>query len=99
MLRIADREFSLEFYSIIFTMIPRELERFFWDVDPAALDLGRHKTYIVERLLEFGDEPAIRWLFQTYSQEEIFSVLRASRSLSPKSRNFWNLRMNGSVDV
>jgi hypothetical protein len=67
--------------------------RFFWDVDPASLDIRRHKTFIIERLLEFGDERSVRWLFSTYSKDEILLVLRASRSLSAKSRYFWRLRL------
>ncbi|MDP2914490.1 MAG: hypothetical protein Q8O91_03450 [Candidatus Aminicenantes bacterium] len=75
-------------------MIAKELGRFFWDVDPGSLDPSRHKTYIIERLLELGDETAVRWLFGTYHKKDIIAVLRASRSLSPKSRNFWRIRLD-----
>ena len=81
------------FYVIIKSMIIKELGRFFWDVDPQSLDLERHKTYIIERLLELGDEAAVRWLFANYEKGDIRAVLRASRSLTPKSRNFWLLRL------
>jgi hypothetical protein len=77
-------------------MIPDEARRFFWDVDPAGLDHVRHKAYIIERLLELGDEKAVGWLFSTYSREEISSVLDSSRSLSMKSRNFWRPRLASS---
>jgi len=80
-------------------MMAKDLNRFFWDVDPDSLDLGRHKAYIIERILEFGDERAIRWLFASYPRDEIVTVLSASRSLSPKSRNFWRLRLDESVHV
>jgi hypothetical protein len=75
-------------------MIAKESGRFFWDVDPGFLDLDRHKTFIIERLLELGDETAIRWLFATYHKKDIVAVFRASRSLSPKSRNFWRIRLD-----
>jgi hypothetical protein len=77
-------------------MVPGDLKRFFWDVDPAGLDLMRHKAYIIERLLEFGDEKAVRWLFNAFSRDDIAAVLESSRSLSLKSRNFWRLRFSGS---
>jgi len=75
-------------------MIIKELGRFFWDVEPQSLDLERHKTYIIERLLELGDEAAVRWLFATYPKDDIRAVLRASRSLTSKSRNFWWIRLS-----
>ena len=73
-------------------MVPAELGRFFWDVDPAGLDPLRHKSFIIERILEFGDEKAVRWLFDAFSRDDIAAILESSRSLSMKSRNFWQLR-------
>lgn len=80
-------------------MLSREIWRFFWDVDPARLDPKRHKAYIVERLLEFGDEKAVRWLFEEYTRDDVAAVLVSSRALSLKSRNFWRLRLAGSAYV
>jgi hypothetical protein len=80
-------------------MIPAESRRFFWDVDPAKLDLSRHKSYIIERLLEFGDDEAVSWLFRAYRRDEIAAILESSRFLSTKSRGFWRLRLNGSPHV
>jgi len=80
-------------------MVSSEIRRFFWDVDPAGLDPKRHKAYIIERLLEFGDEKAVRWLFEQYPRDDVAAVLESSRSLSNKSRNFWRLRLAGSAHV
>jgi hypothetical protein len=80
-------------------MISGELRRFFWDVDPAGLDPARHKAYIIERLLEFGDEKAAQWLFEHYTRDDVAAILESSRSLSLKSRNFWRLRLIGSTHV
>jgi hypothetical protein len=78
-------------------MVPMELRRFFWDVDPAGLDPSRHKAYIIERILEFGDEKAVRWLFEAYTRDDVAAILGSSRSLSMKSRNFWRIRLTGST--
>ncbi|MCX6559423.1 MAG: hypothetical protein NTZ26_02805 [Candidatus Aminicenantes bacterium] len=80
-------------------MVPGDLKRFFWDVDPAGLDLSRHKVYIIERLLEFGDGKAVRWLFENYTRDDIAAILESSRSLSLKSRKFWQLRLTGTAHV
>lgn len=66
----------------------------FWDTDTASLDIQRHSRYIIERVLEYGDETAVRWLFEHYPKNIIASVARKSRRLSPKSKNYWNLKLS-----
>lgn len=70
-------------------MIARTLRKYFWDVNPSTLDLESHKQYIIERILDLGDEAAISWLRQKYSADDILAVAGDSRRLSPKSKNFW----------
>jgi len=77
-------------------MIEKSLHSFFWDADPSQLDIRKNKSYIIERLLELGDERAVQWLFSTYSLKEIRRVLDNSRSLSPKSRQFWEIMLETS---
>lgn len=72
-------------------MIDKNLYPFFWDIDPTHLDIRKYKDYIIERLLELGDEKAVQWLFINYSEKEIRKVLHNSRSLSAKSRRFWEI--------
>jgi hypothetical protein len=68
--------------------IPRA---FFWDIDPARLDLQENKGYIIERILELGDDKAVRWLFENYSRNDIRKVLAASQRISRKSSQYWSL--------
>ncbi len=71
---------------------PQEaLKPFFWETDLERIDIRRHKTFIIERLLEFGDKPAVQWLFTTYSLSEIKGTLKKSRNISSKSRNYWDI--------
>jgi len=72
-------------------MIPRHLRPFFWDVDVTAFDPHCYPEYTIARLLEFGDAPAIAWLREAFSEEEIRRVVRAERRLSRKSATFWAL--------
>jgi hypothetical protein len=44
-----------------------------------------------ERMLELGDDKAVKWLFSTYSRAEIKEVLATSRRISRKSANYWSL--------
>lgn len=64
----------------------------FWDVDPETIDLEKNARYIIERVLDFGNQEEIAWTFKKYPREEIASVLRAPRSqVDPKSRALWDL--------
>jgi len=71
--------------------LPEMLRPFFWDTDFQKLDISKDSFSIISRLLELGDETAIRILLKLYTAEEIVSVLQRSRSLSNRSRNFWNI--------
>ncbi len=79
-------------------MISPSLNRFFWDVSSGSLDTTQHASYIIERLLEYGDIPAITWLNKQYSKQKIIKVLKNTRSLSPRSANFWSLYFNLEPD-
>ena len=72
-------------------MIDQGLHKYFWDVSPAKLDPQAHKKYIIERILDMGDDPAVSWLRRTYSKADILQVIEKSRRLSAKSKNFWKL--------
>ncbi len=73
-------------------MIPPTLKKYFCDVRIENVDITKHREYIASRLLEFGDEPAVLWLESRYTTDELAAVVRKSRSLSPKSRNYWKLK-------
>lgn len=67
------------------------LRPLFWDADWSKIDLKKHKTYVIERILELGDVDAVRWLFSAYSDAEIRTVLKTSRNISAKSTNYWSI--------
>lgn len=63
----------------------------FWDTEPGRLDLHKNRDYIIERVLDLGNEKAVNWLFSTYSRAEIKEVLASSRRISRKSARYWSL--------
>ncbi len=71
--------------------IQETLKPFFWETDLEKVDIQLHKTYVIERILELGDKPAVEWLFSTYTLSEIKEILKKSRKISPKSRNYWDI--------
>ena len=73
---------------------PEFLRPIFWDTDFDRLRVPGHERYIIERVLEYGDVPEVRWMMRRFSCEQIAQVLRQSRRLSPKSAHFWSFILN-----
>ncbi|MFQ5456495.1 MAG: hypothetical protein ACE5EA_09900 [Nitrospirota bacterium] len=69
--------------------LPDELIRYFWDIDAINLSVNRYTVFIIERLLEYGNESGIRWIFHQYSKDEICNILKNSRRLSTRTAHFW----------
>ena len=63
----------------------------FWDADPKSIDPKRHARYIIERILDFGDEKEVRWMARTYSRRLIQDTIDRSRVIHEKSRSLWKL--------
>lgn len=61
---------------VLVKTLPEEFYPFFWDVQPEKLDVQRNASFIIERLLEIGDDAAIRWVLASYPMEAIEGVVR-----------------------
>jgi hypothetical protein len=73
-------------------MLPPNLKKFFWDTSLESIDRTENKGYVISRLLELGDEAAVAWLEATYPVDDLRETVLRSKSLSPKSRNYWKLK-------
>lgn len=71
--------------------LPPFLKQYFWEIRFENLDPAKRATYIIERLLEYGDVPSLRWMLKKYPKEQIIEVLKRTRVVSRKSANFWAL--------
>lgn len=71
--------------------LPDFLKPYFWETDLARVHPRRHAFYVIERVIEYGDDRAIRWLRQNYAPAQIARVVRASRVISPNTANLWAL--------
>jgi hypothetical protein len=61
----------------------------FWDVDPATIDPEKHAKYIIERIMDFGNDQEARWIYKRYPRSILHDVIKHSRSLHPQSRVLW----------
>jgi hypothetical protein len=72
-------------------MIPQHLHSLFWDVDLDHFEPTDYPDYTIGRILELGDEHAVKWMKQTFSEADIKRVIATDRTLSRKSADFWAL--------
>lgn len=61
----------------------------FWDVDPKKIDSKKHARYIIERILEFGNDEEVRWMWTYYSSELIRDVVENRRGLRATVKPLW----------
>jgi hypothetical protein len=72
-------------------MMPQLLHRLFWDVSVDNFNPTDYPNYSISRILELGDEHAVKWMKETFSEADIKRVIATDRTLSRKSANFWAL--------
>lgn len=70
---------------------PVFLKQYFWDIDFGKLDVKAYSRDILVRILEYGDEKAIKWMKRNFTKNDVADVLFHLRGVSPKSANFWAL--------
>ena len=71
-------------------------QELFWDFNPDNIDPEKHARYIIERVLEFGNDGEVRWMKDFYTPSLIREVVEKSRSLMPETRNLWLLILKKS---
>ena len=71
--------------------LPEFLRPLFWEVDFDQLRVRGHERYIIERVLEYGDDQAIRGLYHTFGPYAIADVVRRSRKISRNTATLWAL--------
>lgn len=75
---------------------PEFLHRFFWEYDPAEIDIEKHADIIQKRIMERGTLRAMVWLREIFSKKERASFLAriGCRVLPPRELNYWAMISN-----
>ena len=63
----------------------------FWDVNPKNIDVEKNAQYIIERILDFGDDKEVKWLWHFYNKKRLKKVVAKSRCLRPRTKKLWTL--------
>lgn len=80
--------------------LPSFLQPFLWSYKVENLNPETDKRYIITQILNYGDKEALRWLFSTYSEEEIKKIIANPRQgmWLDEVLNFWTKIYNINLD-
>lgn len=73
--------------------LPSYVTQYFWGDNLKQLNISKNQKYIIQTLLEQGNNDALRWLFSTVGKQTVKNFLPALK-LSKKSENFWNIYLS-----
>ncbi len=74
--------------------LPEYLNPFFWDVEATKIDPVKDYYFVIERLLEYGQDDVIKWLRKFYRDEDLIHVIKNSRKISKKTASLWRNYFN-----
>lgn len=83
------------------SQLPRKFERLFWDCDFDTLDLRKHRSYIIRRILDRGDSTSFAWLRETVGDDAIrdWFLTKQGGGLDPPKLRFWELILDLPSDA
>jgi hypothetical protein len=76
------------------TQLPQKYRKYFWDCDFEEINLEKYKFFVTERLLTYGNEQTVKWLLKRITASDLQDVLKKSRSLDKKTKNYWQIVLN-----
>ncbi len=79
---------------LLMDALPIKFRTLFWDVNFDELEWEKHKKYIAERILNFGDWDDVLWLKDRMSEKELIALVNSSREINRKTKNYWNTRIS-----
>lgn len=74
--------------------LPTSLKKYFWDVEFEKIDFESRRIFILKRILEYGDEDAVRWMWKNFKKRDIKNALSNFRGYTLKTANFWAFILN-----
>lgn len=61
----------------------------FWDVNPKNIDAKKNAQYVIERILDFGNDREVKWMWNFYNKQLLKKVVAKSRCLRPRTKALW----------
>lgn len=73
--------------------LPPEFAKYFWDCELQSLNMQAHSRFIIERLLNMGNDEVESWLLLNVKRTEIADLVQTGRNLDKKTRNYWKVML------
>jgi len=73
------------------SLIPGEFQKYFWDVNFSDLTMEKYPRFIAERILNYGDLDGIKWLLSQTDRNFLKTLIKSSRNLNAKTKNYWQI--------
>ncbi|PIZ65254.1 hypothetical protein COY14_02730 [Candidatus Roizmanbacteria bacterium CG_4_10_14_0_2_um_filter_36_9] len=70
--------------------LPDFVSKYFWGDNLSELSLERNETYIIQTILNIGDQKAVSWLLSAIDKNKIKQRISLLKLTTPSSK-FWNL--------
>lgn len=70
--------------------LPKSFHQYFWDISTQKIVLAKHDTFVIERILEWGDITGLKWLLQYFGREKVETVIQHTRNLSKRTANLYS---------
>lgn len=71
--------------------LPKFLYDYFWDTNPAKIDLIKNSPYVIKRLLKQNNLKATKWVLGNFPRQKIIETIKSGRGFTSKEANFWRL--------
>ncbi|OHA21459.1 MAG: hypothetical protein A2849_03300 [Candidatus Taylorbacteria bacterium RIFCSPHIGHO2_01_FULL_51_15] len=71
-------------------------QELFWDVNPENIDVEKNALYVIERVLDFGRDKEVRWVWDFYDKSLIQEVVDNPRRLRSRTKNLWRLMLQNN---
>ncbi len=71
--------------------LTQSLKNLFWDIDLKELDEKKHADFLVVRIADKGGLEEVSWLKKKFGKNKIKQIVRNSRNVSAKTKNFWQV--------
>lgn len=71
--------------------VPKQFWPYFWDVDVKKLDPSQKPYFVIQRLLDKGNDKCVRWVRHEFPEDIIKETFTRLYDFSPWIGNFWQL--------
>ncbi|OGZ78202.1 MAG: hypothetical protein A2528_00065 [Candidatus Staskawiczbacteria bacterium RIFOXYD2_FULL_37_9] len=65
-------------------------KKIFWDVNLENSEIQKNASFIIGRILEYGNENDIKWMLKNFKISQIKKILSTKKNISIKSARYWS---------